>query len=31
MNMYSGGKLFDEKEWHDSYIFDQVRRKIEKV
>ena len=30
MNMYSGGKLFDEKEWHDSYIFDQVRKKIEK-
>ena len=29
MNMYSGGKLFDE-EWHDSYIFDQVRKKIEK-
>ena len=30
MDMYSGGKLFDEKEWHDSYIFDQVRKKIEK-
>jgi len=30
MNMYSGGKLFDEKEWHDSYIFDQVRKNIEK-
>ena len=29
MDMYSGGKLFDEKEWHDSYIFDQVRKKIE--
>ena len=30
MEMYSGGKLFNEKEWHDSYIFDQVRKKIEK-
>ena len=30
MSMYSGGKLFNEKEWHDSYIFDQVRKKIEK-
>ena len=30
IDMYSGGKLFDEKEWHDSYIFDQVRKNIEK-
>ena len=30
MEMYNGGKLFNEKEWHDSYIFDQVRKKLEK-
>ena len=30
IDMYSGGKLFKEKEWHDSYIFDQVRKKLEK-
>ena len=30
VNMYSNGLLFYEKEWHDSYIFDQVRKKIEK-
>ena len=30
MEMYNGGKLFYEKEWHDSYIFDQVRKKLEK-
>ena len=29
MEMYDGGKLFSEKEWHDSYIFDQVRKKLE--
>ena len=28
--MYDDGKLFDEKEWHDSYIFDVVRSKLEK-
>ena len=30
IDMYSGGRLFKEKEWHDSYIFDQVRKKLEK-
>ena len=30
MEMYDGGKLFDEKEWHDSYIFDVVRKNLEK-
>lgn len=30
MEMYDGGKLFSEKEWHDSYIFDQVRKGLEK-
>ena len=29
MEMYDGGKLFQEKEWHDSYIFDLVRKKLE--
>ena len=29
MKMYDGGKLFQEKEWHDSYIFDVVRKKLE--
>ena len=29
MKMYDGGKLFDEKEWHDSYIFDVVRKNLE--
>jgi hypothetical protein len=29
MEMYDGGKLFNEKEWHDSYIFDVVRKKLE--
>ena len=27
--MYDNGKLFNEKEWHDSYIFDVVRSKLE--
>ena len=27
--MYINGKLFNEKEWHDSYIFDVVRKKLE--
>ena len=30
MKMYDGGDLFSEREWHDSYIFDVVRRKLEK-
>ena len=30
IDMYWGGKLFNENEWHDSYIFDQVRKKLEK-
>ena len=29
MKMYDGGELFQEKEWHDSYIFDVVRQKLE--
>ena len=29
MKMYDGGELFQEKEWHDSYIFDVVRKKLE--
>ena len=29
MKMYDGGGLFQEKEWHDSYIFDVVRKKLE--
>ena len=29
MEMYDEGKLFDEKEWHDSYIFDVVRKNLE--
>lgn len=29
MEMYDNGKLFDEKEWHDSYIFDVVRKNLE--
>jgi len=29
MEMYDGGKLFNEKEWHDSYIFDVVRKNLE--
>ena len=31
MEMYDGGKLFKEKEWHDSYIFDVVRINLEKT
>ena len=30
MEMYEEGKLFQEKEWHDSYIFDVVRKNLEK-
>ena len=29
MLMYDEGKLFQEKEWHDSYIFDVVRKNLE--
>lgn len=29
MKMYDGGQLFLEKEWHDSYIFDVVRKQLE--
>ena len=29
MKMYDDGQLFLEKEWHDSYIFDVVRKKLE--
>jgi hypothetical protein len=29
MKMYDGGKLFQESEWHDSYIFDIVRKNLE--
>ena len=29
MEMYDEGKLFHEKEWHDSYIFDLVRKNLE--
>ena len=30
MEMYDQGKLFDQNEWHDSYIFDAVRLELEK-
>lgn len=30
MKMYDDGMLFDLPEWHDSYIFDVVRKKLEK-
>ena len=30
MKMYDHGMLFDLPEWHDSYIFDVVRKKLEK-
>lgn len=30
MKMYDDGDLFNEKEWHDSYIFDVVRKNLEK-
>ena len=29
MEMYDNGKLFHEREWHDSYIFDVVRKNLE--
>ncbi len=29
-DMYDNGRLFNEKEWHDSYIFDVVRLNLEK-
>ena len=29
-DMYDIGELFNEKEWHDSYIFDVVRINLEK-
>ena len=29
MVMYDDGELFNEKEWHDSYIFDVVRKHLE--
>ena len=31
MKMYDDGNLFKEKEWHDSYIFDVVRKNLEKT
>ena len=31
MIMYDDGKLFLENEWHDSYIFDVVRKNLEKT
>ena len=30
MLMYDNGGLFELSEWHDSYIFDHVRKKLEK-
>jgi len=30
MEMYDQGRLFNENEWHDSYIFDVVRLELEK-
>ncbi len=30
MSMYDEGRLFNLPEWHDSYIFDFVRKKLEK-
>ena len=29
MHMYDDGMLFELSEWHDSYIFDHVRKKLE--
>ena len=29
MMMYDEGKIFEQKEWHDSYIFDIVRKDLE--
>ena len=31
MRMYDDGQLFLEREWHDSYIFDVVRKNLEKT
>ena len=31
MKMYDDGQLFLEREWHDSYIFDVVRKNLEKT
>ena len=31
MVMYDEGKLFEEKEWHDSYVFDVVRKNLERT
>ena len=28
--MYDEGELFKEKEWHDCWIFDTVRKELEK-
>jgi hypothetical protein len=30
MKMYDEGELFKEKEWHDCWIFDTVRKELEK-
>ena len=30
MHMYDDGNLFELSEWHDSYIFDHVRKKLER-
>ena len=30
MSMYNDGLLFELSEWHDSFIFDHVRKKLEK-
>jgi hypothetical protein len=30
MKMYDEGELFNEKEWHDCWIFDKVRKQLEK-
>jgi hypothetical protein len=29
-DMYDNGKLFNEKEWHDDYIFDVVKSNLSK-
>ena len=28
--MYDGGQLFKLNEWHDSFVFDEVRKTLEK-
>lgn len=28
-NLYNSGELFDMREWHDSYVYDQVRIQLE--